>query len=250
MRHFRESIKYKKLSRCYVGTAFLIISKRGECVTDKEYIENLRIAFSSPDTKDALSDTQLLMLLLSYTKSASDIMDVVGCLVTRFGSVRQCFFASKDDLMAIDKITYDAVALIRLIGHIYTMCGKDASFGAARVNCNELFKAIANVSQSETFWAAVVDEMNSVTALECLAQGEAAQVGMNVGAVVLFAGRQKAKRVVLAHFHPSMERPNLSRQDIITMQYIGESLQKLGITLVGQSVITKESSKFFEYAFD
>ncbi len=203
-----------------------------------------------PQSLRADSASLLLMSLLSYVSGGTDIRAVTDGIASRFDPVAECFFAEKNTLLKTDGMTYDAAALIKLIGHIHTLCTNVNLIVVPNLYFEEVFRMLAEEAKEETVWALSLDEMDFAIIAERLAEGEAARAKVDAGDVTLFAGRHAARRVVFAHYHPNQKKPGLSKQDMLAMQYIGDFLETVGITLIGQSVITKRGSKFFRYAFD
>ena len=203
-----------------------------------------------PQSLGADRASLLLTSLLAYAGGGTDIRAAADGIASRFDPMTDCFFATGSDLLSVEGMTHGAAALIKLIGHIYTMCMNGNLIVVPNLYFEEVFRMLAQEAKKETIWALSVDEMDFATIAERLAEGEAARAKVDAGDVALFAGRHAARRVVFAHYHPNQKKPGLSKQDILTMQYIGDFLARVGITLIGQTVITNRGSKFFRYAFD
>ncbi|MBQ8248964.1 MAG: hypothetical protein IJY93_03650 [Clostridia bacterium] len=215
-----------------------------------EYIGSHDTAVSPRDKDGIIPHTDLLELLLSYTDCAADKVTVAENIVSGFEQAENCFWAESEGLLKIDGITHDAAALIRLIGRLFNLYINPNLVYVPHVKFDEAFAFLANGAQEENIWAVAVDREDIACVGEHLAQGEAARSGVRVGDAALFAGRHTARRIVLAHYHPDMEYPLISRQDILAVQYMGDTLARLGITLVGHTVIARKGSRFFRYAFD
>ncbi len=215
-------------------------------MTEKEYIEQLRNKASIPGAKASMSDEELLALLLSNTNCKDRLRHVVNGLVSHFGTVKLCFSARLSELMAVDGMTRNAAVLIMLVGKAASTRDKKPAHGECTGDFGRMFLAVLKPSREEELWAAALDKRDMFIGVERLALGTQVEVGINLGAVIAFAGRYGSRRIVIAHSHPDACEPELSERDMLSMIHIAHTLDELGITLLGQVVIAKEKAKFFE----
>ncbi len=251
--HFRDIRKNIKAVLVIYRNGFFMVSvffKRGERLIEKECIFSCHNVESTQDKKDDISIKALIGCLLSYTSSAEDSQTVIRSIESRLDCLKDCFQAASGDLLRLDGITNNAAALIKLAGVFFNRCSNPNLIDIPHIRFDEAFEFLARKESEETVWAAFVDSQDIALTAEYLVRGETASIEVQVEKATLFAGRHEARRIVIAHYHPEMELPALSRQDILAVQYAGDTLASFGITFVGHTVIAKNGSRFVRYSFD
>ena len=214
-------------------------------MTEKEYIERLRDSLGTTEKKSSLTDDELLGLLLSHTDCKDRVRYVVSGLVSHFGTARRCFSAKYHELVAIDGMTRHAAILILLAASTSARSIEKTPIRKCKGDFSRMFLASVNLSNEEELWAAALDDNDMFSVVERLAFGTEIEVGINMSSIISFAGRYKAKRIILAHSHPDIHDTGFSKRDEVAMEYIAKKLKLIGIELVCHVVVSGRQAAFF-----
>jgi DNA repair protein RadC len=156
----------------------------------------------------ALSDTELLALLLRTGTQGRGVLQMAGDVLQRFDGIAGLLHAQADDLKAIKGLGGPAkrselMAVLELARRAMAQQLRErAVFSSPEAVKNYLQLHLAH-RKHEVFAALFLDAQNRLIALEELFRGTLTQTSVYPREVVLKALHHHAASVVLAHNHPS-----------------------------------------------
>lgn len=156
----------------------------------------------------ALSDTELLALLLRTGTAGRGVFQLAGEVLDRFGGLAGLLHASGEDLRSIKGLggmakRAELLAVLELARRAIGEQLKDREvFGSPEAVKNYLQLHLAR-RPHEVFAGLFLDAQNRLVAMEELFRGTLTQTSVYPREVVLKALEHHAAAVVLAHNHPS-----------------------------------------------
>ena len=213
---------------------------------NKEYAKCLKEHYKIHGDAD-MSDKELLCLLLAYTNAVPVLRELADEIENHFGTVRHVYHAKYSELMRITGMTRSAAVLLLIVGKLVSMRAKSPVVGKPVEEYEAMFVGVMCYSLEEELWAAALNENGVVVALERIAQGDDAQVSVNVSKLVKFAVHYETRRVIVGHSHPGAIEPTASRSYKYAMAYIGAMLDDIGIELIGQVLVAGKKAKLLWY---
>ncbi len=175
-----------------------------------------------------------LELLLSYSIPRKDTNPIAHALLDRFGSLRDVFDASEQELCEVEGVGQGTAALIRLVPQIMR---KSAVEKAAEMNCilstqiaRDYLMPFFLFERDELFIMLCLDSQKRVIKCQELSRGVVNSVNVDVRRVLETALKNRAVSVILAHNHPDGLARN-SHEDDMTTRQIYISLRTVGINL-------------------
>lgn len=187
---------------------------------------------------EALSETELLELLLFFSVPRVDTRPLAEKLLAAFGSLDGVLAASPADTHAFASLTEGTDALLSLIRHLnertaYQM-GK-ARFGSPefiRVFLPTQFQGYTNERALLFF----LDDSGSLLHRQCVLCGDENAVKISARAVLETASRVGASALLLAHNHPN-GKATPSGADLSATQNLYHTLIANGILLVEHYIV-------------
>ena len=213
-------------------------------ITNKEYAESLRKRFNKKGAAD-FTDRELLCLLLSFTNVKNSLVSVADALEERFKDVGKCYTASYSELVDVNGMTHHSAIILMLMGRLAALRPGGVPVARGNGEYEEQFLTILRYSMREELWAAALDDDGTVRALERLSHGSDVNVEISVGALMRFAVKSNAKRVIIAHSHPDGAEPCESQTDAYSAKYLAAALNAAGVTLEGQVIVAGGKAKMY-----
>lgn len=213
-------------------------------ITNKEYAESLRERFNKKGAAD-FTDRELLCLLLSFTNVKNKLVSVADALEARFKDVGKCYMASYSELIEVEGMTRHGAVIIMLMGRLAALRPAGVPTAMGNAEYEEQFLTILRYSMREELWAAALDDDGTVRALERLSHGSDVNVEISVGALMRFAVKSNAKRVIIAHSHPDGAEPCESQTDVYSAKHLASALNAAGVTLEGQIIVAGGKAKMY-----
>ena len=190
--------------------------------------------------KSALWDHELLELLLCYAIPRRDVKPLAKELLNSFGSFKRVFNAPVDELMSVKGVGRSTAVLLNLIGVLNKEINRvdppeyfdyenwDKVCDYVRYLCNDFY--------DEKFCMFLLDGKCRLLTTQCF-NGTVSSVNTSLTKLICkAAGLCRAKKVILAHNHPS---GNLlpSSADVKSTILLEKCLRKIGITLIDHIIV-------------
>lgn len=214
---------------------------------DKQYTENLREKFNSPEMRGNMSEEELLGLLLSYTDCRRNLSHIMDLICERFPCVEDIYRCSYEELMQIDKMTPHGAYAILLVSKIFP--GKCERLKAFKKNSDyeELFYSLFTDSKEEEIWAAIFNSKDELVTAKKIANGTFGHSDMSMGDLIELTVSVNSHKIVLAHSHPYTNISEVSEEDREAINYMGRVLDRFSICLLGHVVVCESASKFYPW---
>jgi DNA repair protein RadC len=156
----------------------------------------------------ALSDTELLALLLRTGTRGRGVLQMAQEVLTRFGGIAGLLHTGADDLKRINGLGGPAkraelVAVLELSRRALAQQLRAREVFSSPGAVKEYLQLHLAGKEHEVFAVLFLDAQNRLVAMEELFRGTLTQTSVYPREVVLHALRHKAAAVVLAHNHPS-----------------------------------------------
>lgn len=214
-------------------------------ITDKEYADELARRFAV--SKGELNGRELLELLLSFTDCKHNVRDTADAIGKHFGSFRNCYFASSEELTAIDGVSENAAILMLMCASIANRRDIGLLKGKPVRDFCSLFLSVVGRSLDEELWAAALTESGVLINVECISKGSSGSVDAPITVFSRFAAKNNSRHIVIAHSHFEGAGTEASKNDIRSMEYIGGMLSVCGIALIGQVIVSGNGAEFYPY---
>lgn len=196
---------------------------------------------------EALSDHELLEMILYFSIARRDTNEIAHNLITTFGSYNAVLSADFQDLKTVAGIGDHSAVLIKLVQQAskryYTPSTENIRFktslDASRYLISHFFG-----EANEMFYILCLDMKFRLVHMELIAEGNHEEVVIyprKIAAVVL---RHNASRVILAHNHPTGS-PSPSLKDIESTKQITEVLNTLDTELVDHIIVS--GSQYYSF---
>jgi DNA repair protein RadC len=191
----------------------------------------------------ALDDKDILELVLTYAIPRRDVYTIARDLIHEYGTVDSVLNADPDSLKEKFKLTEHTVILFRLINDIRTKPARFVEYRRAKITsvlsavtyCHRVLGAFPEESVIEL----MLDGENVVTELTKVSYGSSDTVVLPVETIVKNAEFLGAKRIIVAHNHPSgSSRP--SEADLLATQTLEAELNRRGMELLEHVIVAKD----------
>ena len=203
--------------------------------------ERLRDRFREAGT-NALSDYELLELLLFRAQPRRDMKPVAKALLAKFGSLAEVISAPEQRLAEIDGIGEASITELKIVQAAASRLLRDevkkrpvlSSWSAVLDYC----RTAQAFADREQFRILFLDKRNQLIADEVQQTGTVDHTPVYPREVVKRALELSATAIVLVHNHPSGDATP-SRADIDMTKQIVEIAQKLGIEVHDHIIVGK-----------
>ena len=192
---------------------------------------------------DAISDINVLELLLFYAIPRQDTNPIAHRLLDAFDSLPGVFDASTEDLMKEGGLTENAAALIKLttaVARRQQICRANMEHILnSTQKCGDYLVPYFLGATEEMVYLLALDAKCKVLGCTRLFTGTINSANLSVRSVVEYALRVKASSVVLAHNHTSgIAVP--SQEDIRTTEVVIKALNMVDVLLADHIVVADE----------
>ena len=214
----------------------------------KGHRSRLREKILSNNDFNALSDYEVLEVLLGYAIPRKDTKPLAKELIRRFGGLGGVFSAKADDLKSVKGIKDMSSALIRIVhfAHMYIleqgMKEKSILEGFEDV-LNYYFVNIGYLSREE-LRVLYLNAKGEVLSDECISVGSIAEVAIYPREIIDKALKLKATGLILVHNHPS-GNPAPSENDIKATCNLYETCRGINLKLYNHIIISPSGMTSF-----
>ena len=181
---------------------------------------------------DALSDHEVIELLLYYSIPRKDTNKIAHELLNSFGSLENIFAAPMSALVKVNGIKSNSALLIKLLPDIAVRIEKSKSRNVTRLQTpaqigDYLMPYFANrVTEAVMFLA--LDSKQRIVCCKQISEGNFNSANINIRLIIEEALKYNAAYIILAHNHPSgTALPSLA--DINTSKDIYAICQSIGV---------------------
>lgn len=189
---------------------------------------------------DALSDREILAMILRSGPKGTDVLTLSGQLIDRAGSLSNLLRWSAEDFKQIHGIgNVKALQLLAVMSFAKRILKEDDSketlFDSPEVVA-QYFKTLIAGLEIEKFWALCLDRKNRLLRCVEATSGTATSSLVHPREVFREAIRLSASAIIAVHNHPSGD-PMPSRADIKVTRQLNEAAKVIGIDLLDHVVL-------------
>ena len=198
----------------------------------------------------ALTDADLLWLLLSRSRHTDDPNAAVARLLHVFGTVPRVLAARPDRLRTLGSLSDDAIAAIKTAEALAIRQSRASVPKTVQPNlpCYDAVidycRALAGHRETEAFHLLFLDNRNTIIADELQQQGTVNHTPVYVREVCIRSLELQATSIIAVHNHPSGD-PEPSNPDIDMTRQLKSALKTIGVTLLDHIIVTSGSSTSF-----
>ncbi len=186
-----------------------------------------------------------LELLLSYSIPRRDTNPIAHALLDRFGSLRDVFDASEQELCEVEGVGPNTAVLLRLVPQIVRKSAvekaSELSYILTTQDARDYLMPHFLYERDEIALMLCLDTQKRVIRCQELSRGVVNSVNVDVRRVVETALKNRASGVILAHNHPDGSASNSREDDAVTRQVL-QSLRTVGITLTDHLIFAAEGT--------
>ena len=211
----------------------------------EEHRRRVRKEFLANGFSDATPPHKILEMLLFYSIPRKDTNKIAHALLNRFGSISGVVNATPTELMSVDGIGENSIALIKLLIPVFRHY---KSSSVEKVNAPTSMNSICDYNMAkyigftkEIFAVTSFNAKGEIVGFDTLNSGDVAYVGLSTRNFVEKVLERKATSVVISHNHPTgTALPSPS--DVQTTKRIAALLATLGITLLDHIIVSNEDN--------
>ena len=195
---------------------------------------------------EALSEVELLALLLGTGRAGEDVQDVARRALTAFGSLEGLARASAREIAALPGFGPARAALLQAALELGRRRAEEKAFEPGR-KLSSHREAIAYVGprliplRQETFLVLCLDRKSRLLKCETVSRGTLTASLVHPREVFNVAIREGAARILVAHNHPSGDA-DPSDEDLALTRRLEEAGRLLGIPLVDHVILARGGS--------
>lgn len=200
---------------------------------------------------EALSEVELLAILLGTGSAGNDVQDVARAALRRFGSLERLAAASAHEIADLPGFGSARAALLKAALELGRRSGAAAVQKATACNAPAAVEALlrprlANLKQ-ETFVVLCLDTRKRLVRQEVVTRGLLTTSLVHPREVFAVAIREAAACIVVAHNHPS-GNPEPSDEDRVVTRRLEEAGRLLGIPFEDHMILARQGSFSFRAA--
>ena len=211
----------------------------------EEHRRRVRKEFLANGFSDATPPHKIIEMLLFYSIPRKDTNKIAHALLNRFGSISGVVNATPTELMSVDGIGENSIALIKLLIPVfrhYKSSSVEKGNAPASMNsiCDYIMAKYIGFTK-EIFAVTSFNAKGEIVGFDTLNSGDVAYVGLSTRNIVEKVLERKATSVVISHNHPTGNALP-SPSDVETTKRIAALLATLGITLLDHIIVSNEDN--------
>ncbi len=188
------------------------------------------------------SDHEVLELIYFYALPRRDTKPLAKKLLTKFGSLKNIFEATPDELMKIGGLSENSAILFSLMMETYRVyvSTKDVRIELKTpTSVHRYLKQFFVNEKRECFYLVCLDNKKRLINTYLISEGSIDETQVYIRNIFEEAIKSNAVNVILAHNHPSGD-PTPSNQDIIATDNIVKSLEIVSVRVLDHVIITDD----------
>jgi DNA repair protein RadC len=198
--------------------------------------------------EEAVSDLDLLTLLLSYLDPARNSRKLAMQLISRFETFGNVITARHTQISAVAEIEPKVVGFFRLVRAAGTRLAREEISHRPVIDAWAKLLTYLRATMAhqtvEQFRVLFLDRSNTLIADEVQHRGTIDHTPVYPREVVKRALELDASAIIMVHNHPS-NKPNPSKADIEMTRLVHEAVEKLGIILHDHIIIARGGHSSF-----
>lgn len=199
-------------------------------------------------SEDAVSDVDLLALVLSYSQSTADPRKLATQLISRFESFGNVVSARCTQINGAAKIHPDMIDFLRLIRAAGTRLAREEISNRPVLDAWDKLMTYLRSAMAhqpvEQFRILFLDRRNVLIADEVQHRGTIDHTPVYPREVARRALELDASAIIMAHNHPS-NHPAPSKADIEMTKLVRETVERLGIVLHDHVIVSRRGHSSF-----
>ncbi len=193
---------------------------------------------------EALSEYEVLELLLFYSIPRKDTNDIAHALLNEYSTLEGVFQADPQRLTLIKDVGLNTAVLIKLIQDLNLRMNTDkvkrGVVFSDPYTAGDYIKSFFLGKQHEMLYAFFLNKGNRLLGWEKIADGAVDSISVDSSRIIRAALKYKTCYVMLAHNHPG-GKPTPSEDDKITTRIVSGALALVGLTLKDHFIVTSEA---------
>ena len=201
--------------------------------------------------REAVDDRELLELLLSGRRPATDAAAIAASLLDTFGTAPRVLAARPDRLRTVPGLSEDAIAAIKTAEALGIRMARTDVPETVRPSFGNYSKVIdycrtlAGHREVEEFHALYLDRKNRLIADELHQRGTVCHTPAYPREICIRCLELQASAIIAIHDHPTGD-PEPSRADIDMTRRIRDALKTIEVTLLDHVIVTPTGSLSFQ----
>ncbi len=196
----------------------------------------------------ALSDAELLAILLRTGTAGSSAIELGQALLTRFGSLARLLTAQADEFRSIRGLGQAKRAEMLAVTELQRRALLELASEGSVLNSPQavalFLKHHFRERQAECFIGLFTDNANRLIAVEELATGTLGRVHVYPREVVRLALKHNAAAVIFAHNHPG-GRADPSEMDKVLTRKLKQAMGCIEVSLLDHLIVTPQETWSF-----
>ena len=189
---------------------------------------------------EALSNYEVLELLLFYCIPRKDTKPVAKALLNRFSSLKGIFLARDFEIEEVKGAGKETVLFFRVLREFFLRMERESLLSSQSLTSPQaVFKAIypkVGSDTKESFWIALLNTKNKILSLEKISEGTVDRAVVYPREIFERALQKRASAIILIHNHPGGD-PLPSKEDLLLTQRIVEIGGTLEIRILDHLII-------------
>ena len=200
--------------------------------------------------REAVDDRELLELLLSGRRPATDAAAIAASLLDIFGTAPRVLAARPDRLRTVPGLTDDAIAAIKTaeaLGIRMARADVPETVRPSFANYSKVIdycRTLAGHREVEEFHVLYLDRKNRLIADRLHQRGTVSHTPAYPREICIRCLELQASAIIAIHDHPTGD-PEPSRADIDMTRRISDALKTIEVTLLDHVVVTPTGSLSF-----
>ena len=189
---------------------------------------------------EAFPDERVLEYFLFFGIPYKDTLPIAKELLSRFGSFREVIKAPPEELMKVKNMTNNAAMLLTTLPSVYGQDKEEDKSAVKSIGPNNVLpylkELFAKDGNRECLYLISMDNKQNILGVDKLSEGEKSLVRISFRKVVELALKYNARKVILAHNHPS-KGVAPSDGDLKSTVLLNNILSNLDIQLVDHIIV-------------
>jgi DNA repair protein RadC len=188
----------------------------------------------------ALSDHELLELILTYAIPRRDVKEQAKALLKKFSSLPGVFSANSKGILSIKGLNKESAALISLVHAAHVKYFEKKMLGGDPLSSPEdvvnFSRVFLSWMKKENFAVIFVSSKNRVIGYELMSEGTIDSAAVYPREIMEMALNNKAHGIILVHNHPSGET-SPSEEDLRLTRAVKNAAETMGVRVLDHLIV-------------